>query len=365
MLRPIPSAAVSLSLPPNPGLLHVVRTVTTSTASLIDMPVEVIDDLCIAVNEAAGVLLSAGGAAHRLTVQFELEERAVTVAVSGDGESVPWPPPRFEAGLAALVLSRLTDTHRLELTLSGPQILLQKTTPALHNEEREQLFRDHLPLVDKIARRYGGRGVPVDDLKQVASLGLLKATGRFEAERGVPFPAYARQTMDGEIKRHFRDYGWTVKVPRTVQELSGEIGRVIDELTQRLGRTPTVNETAADTGLLPETVVEVLAASTAYQPDKLGGGTDDGIGNDAREFVEPAYESVEALASFEPALARLSPRERQVVVLRVAFDLSQRQIAARVGISQMHVSRLLNRSMTQLRQWAVESQASTGSRQGG
>lgn len=361
-MRSKPSAAVSLSLPPSPELLHVVRTVTTSTASLVHMPVEVIDDLCIAVNEAASSLLSAGGVVRRLTLQFELEERAVRVAVSGDGESVPWPPPRFEGGLAALVLSMLTDAHRLEATQVGPQISLHKITPALHNEEREKLFRDHLPLVDKVAHRYGGRGVPVDDLKQVASVGLLKATGRFEAERGVPFPAYATVTMDGEIKRHFRDHGWTVKVPRTVQELTGEVGRVIDELTQKFGRTPTVSEIAADAGFGPETVIEVLSASTAYQPDELGGETDPGLENDLRDFVEPAYESVEALASVEPALARLSPRERKVVALRFGLDLSQRQIAARVGISQMHVSRLLNKSMNHLRQWVAEGQASSGSR---
>lgn len=349
-------AVVSLGLPPDPDLLHMVRSLTTSAGSMVDMPVDVIDDLCIAVNEAATALLSAGGTRSRLTVRFELEEREVAVVVSGDGEPFPW-PPMVEGGFVTRVLTKLTDGHRLEMTPSGPQVLLRKTMPALHDEKQQRRFWDHLALADQLAHRFGGRGVPLDDLRQVASLGLIKASQRFEPERGVPFRAYATATMKGEIKRHFRDQEWTVKVPRELQELSGEIGRVVDELTQRLGRAPTVNEIAAAADLRLETVVDVLAASTAYQPVELDGQPDGESDADPQGFVDSRYESVEALASMEPGLARLSPRAKEVVLLRFALDLTQRQIAARVGISQMHVSRLLANAMRLLRQWMTEDQS--------
>lgn len=217
--------------------------------------------------------------------------------------------------------------------------------------DRDKMFHDHLPLVDWVARRFRGRGEAVDDLRQVASIGLIKAVERFGPERGVPFRAYALATMVGEVKRHFRDGGWTVKVPRRVQELSIQIRDVLDVLTQELGRMPTASEIASHIGEPTEGVIEALAATSAYQPESLNtvwGDTHTPTGR----VVEAPGELVESLMSIEPGLARLSHQEREVVVLRFFHDLSQRQIAEQVGISQMQVSRLLARAMQALREWA-------------
>jgi RNA polymerase sigma-B factor len=220
--------------------------------------------------------------------------------------------------------------------------------------DRDKMFHDHLSLVDGVARRFRGRGESVDDLRQVASIGLMKAVERFGPERGVPFSAYALATMVGEVKRHFRDGGWTVKVPRRVQELSIEIREVLDVLTQDLGRMPTAGEIAFHIGEPTEVVIEALAATSAYQPDSLNTDWVD-THSTTGPVVEAPGERVDSLMSIEPGLTRLSAQEREVVVLRFFHDLSQRQIAQRVGVSQMQVSRLLARAMKALRAWASGS----------
>lgn len=217
--------------------------------------------------------------------------------------------------------------------------------------DREKMFHDHLSLANGLAHRFRGRGESVDDLRQVASIGLMKAAERFGPDRGVPFRAYALATMVGEIKRHFRDGSWTVKVPRRVQELSIEIRSVLDVLAQELGRMPTAGEVASYIGETTEVVIEALAATSAYQPESLDGdweAFDSGNG----PVVEPLGELVDSLISIEPGLASLSVQQREVVVLRFFHDLSQRQIAERIGVSQMQVSRLLNRAVQALREWA-------------
>lgn len=221
--------------------------------------------------------------------------------------------------------------------------------------DRDRLLEDHLGLVHGVARRFEGRGEPIDDLIQVASIGLIKAAERFEPERGVPFRAYAMTTMVGEVKRHFRDKSWTIKVPRRIQEHRRLIGSAIDELSQKLGRSPRISEIAAHTGLALDAVTESLAASGAYQPDALPDEDHDLVTVPADIGIEPSGEAVEAMLSVAPGLARLSSLERQIVALRFFHDLSQREIAARVGISQMHVSRLLAKAMRVLREWADES----------
>ncbi|MGH8945626.1 MAG: SigB/SigF/SigG family RNA polymerase sigma factor [Acidimicrobiia bacterium] len=218
--------------------------------------------------------------------------------------------------------------------------------------DRDRMFHEHLPLVDGIARRFRGRGEPVEDLRQVASIGLMKAVERFGPERGVPFRAYALATMVGEVKRHFRDEGWTVKVPRRVQELSIEIRTVLDILTQEQGRVPTAREIADYMGEPTDSVVEALAATSAYQPASLS-AQGDAAPSRAVPVVEPPGELVDSVMSIEPGLARLDAQERQVVALRFFHDLSQRQIAERLGISQMQVSRLLARATRVLREWAA------------
>lgn len=222
---------------------------------------------------------------------------------------------------------------------------------SVNDIDRDEMFQEHLPLVDGVARRFQGRGEPVEDLRQVASIGLMKAVQRFGPERGVPFRAYALATMVGEVKRHFRDQGWTVKVPRRVQELSIEVRAVLDDLVQELGRMPTAEEIAHRMGESTDSVIEALAATSAYQPASLSEGGEDSV--TAAVQVEAPGELVEALMSIEPGLARLSGQEREVVMLRFFHDLSQRQIAGRLGVSQMQVSRLLNRAMATLREWAT------------
>lgn len=213
------------------------------------------------------------------------------------------------------------------------------------------MFHEHLSLVEGVARRFQGRGEPVEDLRQVASIGLMKAVQRFGPERGVPFRAYALATMVGEVKRHFRDEGWTVKVPRRVQELSIEVRAVLDILAQELGRVPTAEEIADRLGEPTGSVIEALAATSAYQPASL---SEAGEGSaTVLSQVEAPGELVDSLMTIEPGLTRLSAQEREVVMLRFFHDLSQRQIADRLGVSQMQVSRLLNRAIETLRDWAA------------
>jgi len=213
---------------------------------------------------------------------------------------------------------------------------------------REDLTRRHLPLAEHLAARFLGRGEPHDDLVQVATIGLLKALDRFDPERGVPFGAYAVPTMLGEIKRHFRDRGWAVRVPRRMQESGRLVGDAREALTHELGRAPTVAELAARTGRDAEEVVEVLESANAYStlPLDTGSPTSPVASLGAEDAALGDVENREAL---RPLLAALPARERRILALRFVRGMSQAQIAAEVGISQMHVSRLLTRTLAQLR----------------
>lgn len=214
---------------------------------------------------------------------------------------------------------------------------------------RDDLTRRHLPLAEHLAGRFVGRGEPQDDLVQVATIGLLKALDRFDPSRGVPFGAYAVPTMVGEIKRHFRDRGWALRVPRRVQEAGRQLGDAREALTQELGRAPTVAELAQRTGRDTDDVVEVLESANAYATLPLDTGSPTSpvasIGAD-----DGALENVENREALRPLLASLPVRERRILALRFVRGMSQAQIATEVGISQMHVSRLLNRTLAQLRE---------------
>lgn len=219
---------------------------------------------------------------------------------------------------------------------------------------RDSLVRLHLPLVEHLARRFRNRGEPYDDLVQVATIGLIKAIDRYDPERGVEFSTFATPTIIGEIKRWFRDKSWAVRVPRRLQELRLAIGSASATLTQELGRSPTVSELAEHLGTTEDDVLEGLESATAYSTLSL----------DATESIEeerpPVLDSMgqedEALLSVEnrealrPLLARLTERERRILMLRFFAGMTQSQIAAEVGISQMHVSRLLARTLTKLRE---------------
>jgi RNA polymerase sigma-B factor len=215
---------------------------------------------------------------------------------------------------------------------------------------REEIAERMLPLARSLARRYVGKGEPLDDLEQVASLGLLKAIDRFDVTRDVRFATFAVPTIAGELKRHFRDRGWMLRVPRDVQELSARVVRSRETLTRELGRSPTVTEVATALGAGVEQVLEALRAADAYrmmsldEPLAEGAGALDAIGGD-----DEGYELVEHRVLLRLGLEGLGEREREIVRLRYYEGLTQREIARAVGVSQMHVSRLIRRSIEAMR----------------
>jgi RNA polymerase sigma-B factor len=216
---------------------------------------------------------------------------------------------------------------------------------------RDEVAARMLPLARSLARRYANKGEPLDDLEQVACVGLIKAIDRFDLTREVRFATYAVPTIAGELKRHFRDRGWMMRVPREIQELSGKIGVVRERLVHDLARSPSVAELARATGADEDRVVEALAAAEAYrtlsldQPFQDGTGPLEAIGDD-----DLGFERAEARAMLAEGLHELPPREREIVRLRYFEGLTQREIAEQVGISQMHVSRLIRRTVQQLRE---------------
>ena len=215
---------------------------------------------------------------------------------------------------------------------------------------RAELAERMLPLARSLARRYAGKGEPLDDLEQVASLGLLKAIDRFDVSRDVRFATFAVPTIAGELKRHFRDRGWMLRVPRDIQELSARVVRSREVLTRELGRSPTVPEVADALGTGVEQVLDALRAADAYrmmsldEPLAEGAGALDAIGGD-----DEGYELAEHRVLLRRGLDRLGEREREIVRLRYYEGLTQREIARAVGVSQMHVSRLIRRSIDAMR----------------
>jgi RNA polymerase sigma-B factor len=215
---------------------------------------------------------------------------------------------------------------------------------------RALLTSEYLPLARHLARRYRGRA-ELDDLEQVASLGLLKALDRFDPSRGIEFSTFAYPTILGEIRRYFRDVSWTVRVPRELQELTLRLDRLRDALSGELGRSPTVAELAAHADSTIEQVTEALSAGSAHHPDSLdrpltahGDLTIDIVtGQD-----DPGLARAEDAAVVEELLARLSGREREILILRFEKDLTQAEIGKRVGISQMQVSRVIRQSIASL-----------------
>ncbi|MEU8788601.1 RNA polymerase sigma factor SigF [Streptomyces sp. NPDC048643] len=226
-------------------------------------------------------------------------------------------------------------------------------TSAEYAELRNQLVRMHLPLVEHLARRFRNRGEPLDDLTQVATIGLIKSVDRFDPERGVEFSTYATPTVVGEIKRHFRDKGWAVRVPRRLQELRLALTTATAELSQLHGRSPTVHELAEKLAISEEEVLEGLESANAYSTLSLDvPDTDDESPAvaDTLGAEDEALEGVEYRESLKPLLEDLPPREKRILLLRFFGNMTQSQIAQEVGISQMHVSRLLARTLAQLRE---------------
>jgi RNA polymerase sigma-B factor len=218
---------------------------------------------------------------------------------------------------------------------------------------RNQLVQDHMRLAEFLARRFTHRGEPLDDLRQVALIGLVKAVERFEPDRGLQFSSFATPTIVGELKRHFRDKGWAVRVPRRVQELHLELDRTVSVLNQELGRSPTPREIAARAGVGEEDVLESMEASSLYRLSSLdsGGRADDDAGGTPAERIggdDAEMEAVDTRVAVSEMLAVLPEREQRIVYLRFFEGLTQSEIAREIGISQMHVSRLLTRSLAML-----------------
>jgi RNA polymerase sigma-B factor len=221
-------------------------------------------------------------------------------------------------------------------------------------QAREQLIEQYMSLVRSLARRYSYRGEQLDDLVQIGSIGLIKAIDRFDLERGVELTTYATPNIIGEIKRHFRDRGWAVRVPRGLQELNVQLSKIVEQLTVQLSRSPTIPELAKASGVEEEQVLEAIESGRAYTSLSLsvgGGGDDDELDPlDSLGTVEHGYEVSEDRAALAPGFKALDPRERMILQLRFFDGLTQSQIAQQVGISQMHVSRLIRRSLEKIRE---------------
>ncbi|MFG1654564.1 SigB/SigF/SigG family RNA polymerase sigma factor [Micromonospora sp. NPDC049275] len=219
-------------------------------------------------------------------------------------------------------------------------------------ELRREVIRAFLPLARNLALRYHGRGEPLDDLVQTATIGLINAVDRFDTAFGIDFVGYAVPTITGEIKRHFRDRTWALRVPRKVQERRNALTRATQFLTHRLERSPTVADLAVELDISEEEVLEALEGARAYHAVSLSTPTaanqDTELG-DTLGQLDDEYERVELHLALGPALAALTEREQRVISLRFYGNLTQTQIAARTGISQMHVSRTLSKALAKLR----------------
>jgi RNA polymerase sigma-B factor len=233
------------------------------------------------------------------------------------------------------------------------KILLRRYHEQGDLQARERLIEQYMSLVRSLARRYSYRGEQLEDLVQIGAIGLIKAIDRFDLERGVELTTYATPNIIGEIKRHFRDKGWSVRVPRGLQELNVQLSRLVEQLTVQFGRSPTIPELAKAAGAEEEEVLEALESGRAYSSLSLstgGGGDDDEL--DPLESIgteEHQYEVSEDRAVLAPGFRALDERERKILQLRFFEGLTQSQIAQQVGISQMHVSRLIRRSLEKIR----------------
>ena len=240
----------------------------------------------------------------------------------------------------SLVMDRTVDALLVAFHRDGDQVA------------REQALVELMPLVRALAMRYAGRGEPVEDLVQVGTVGLIKAVDRFDIDRGVDFTSYAVPTIVGEIRRHFRDAAWAMHVPRRLKELGLRLSRVLDELTTELGRSPSVAELAVAAGVEEEDAIDALDSMNAYSTRSLHAqfeeGSDDSLG-DKLGTDETGFRDVEDGALVAAGLDALDDRERQIVELRFFNEMTQSQIASEMGISQMHVSRLLRRALATMR----------------
>ncbi len=247
-------------------------------------------------------------------------------------------------------------THGVHVDRESDAQLFERVRQDNDGDARKRLIERYLPLARRLARRYQRTDEPMDDLVQVASLGLIKAVDRFDASRQVVFSSYAVPTILGELKRHFRDRTWSVRVPRDLQELALRIDQTALTLSADGRRSPSVGDIAEAIGLPQERVLEALEAAAAYHAGSLDAPRPTGPGEETGETLadslgtfESGFERAEERATLEPLLACISERERTVLRLRFAEGMTQAEIGARIGVSQMQVSRLIRQALNRLR----------------
>ncbi|MDX6313011.1 MAG: polymerase sigma-B factor [Streptomyces sp.] len=287
-----------------------------------------------------------------------LSGEAIDITTTDPVDSVADAEPEIDIAVDIAVdipvtVDTAVDTRSLSRSLFLRLAQLSQDSPE-RTYVRDTLIELNLPLVRYASARFRSRNEPMEDIVQVGTIGLIKAIDRFDCNRGVEFPTFAMPTIVGEVKRFFRDTSWSVRVPRRLQELRLALTKTSDELAQKLDRSPTVAELAVALGVSEEDVVDGLAVGNAYTASSLDSPPpedDGGEGSlaDRLGYEDTALEGVEYRESLKPLLAQLPPRERRIIMLRFFANMTQSQIGEEVGISQMHVSRLLTRTLTQLR----------------
>lgn len=269
---------------------------------------------------------------------FETDHHDDTVVRLADCRPRSLPDRDSADGRAVALLQRMAET----------------ADPDRCRRLREEVIEIQRPFANLLARRFRNRGEPLEDLRQVAALGLIKAIDGFDAGKGHSFAAYATPTILGELRRHFRDKGWNVRVPRRLQELRAEIISATEALTQELGRAPTTADLARELGVREEDVCQGVFAAQAYSASSLQAPLhSEGDGATLADLMaheDGGYDVVEAREALRPVLCDLPERERRILGLRFFRQLTQSEIAAELGISQMHVSRILSRSLGSLRE---------------
>ena len=381
------TSIVKLSVPAEARFARAVRMTASNLAVCCDMSVDDVEDVRMAAEEGFVYACATrpttcdivfGLAPDGMTADFSLGDEDPDEAADPSGE--PQPIDLVEVLLGAVNAQETTSTQETEEERAAREASEARAERARHrslhrtpkgkaawdkdrtrelfrqykatgdSEVRDQLIVSHLNLVRFLASKFKNRGEPLDDLIQVGTIGLIKAIDRFDPSRGLEFTTYATPTILGEIKRHFRDKGWSVRVPRRLQELSAKVNQANDELTNELSRSPSVEEIAKRVGASVDDVLEAMESSSAYSsvPLEGGGSSDD---DDAPSVIDHYATEDEDLAAsddrivLEDAIRDFSPREKDVIRMRFFEGMTQVEIAERLGISQVQVSRLLRRTL--------------------
>jgi RNA polymerase sigma-B factor len=250
------------------------------------------------------------------------------------------------------LLAGVTPANRTQVSAELLRRAAREGDPLERKRLQDEVVVLHMGLARAIAARYRGRGIAEDDLTQAAAMALLKAARNFDPDRGVEFLSYAVVTMKGEVKRQFRDFGWMVRPPRPVQKLQADLSRADGELTHVLGRSPTVSEVAVHLGVAEDDVVEALSADGCFTPTSLDtpvGSEGSGVLGELLPGDDSAMNEAEARVMLTPAVRALPERDREILYLRFFKQQTQAQIAEEIGVTQMQISRILARVLTQLR----------------